>query len=160
MTQKSETKPEINVTPLIDVLLVLLIIFMVVSPLKPSRFDAKIPSEPKPLPADVNANPLSLVVTINADSSLQLNAQKNLGTIADPSALLKTLSETFQQRLENRAFNYQKQFDTKLTEAEKVEKTIFVKAPRSLKYGEIIKVIDGLKGVGAEPIGLQIDDLQ
>ena len=39
-------KPNINVTPLIDVLLVLLIIFMVVSPLKPSTFKTKIPAEP------------------------------------------------------------------------------------------------------------------
>ena len=39
--------PDINVTPLIDVLLVLLIIFMVAAPLKPSRFTAKLPSEPQ-----------------------------------------------------------------------------------------------------------------
>jgi biopolymer transport protein ExbD len=43
-----EATPNINVTPLIDVLLVLLIIFMVISPLKPSRFEAKVPAEPKP----------------------------------------------------------------------------------------------------------------
>ena len=40
-------KPSINVTPLIDVLLVLLIIFMVITPMKPSRFEAKVPAEPK-----------------------------------------------------------------------------------------------------------------
>lgn len=40
MSEKSESKPSINVTPLIDVLLVLLIIFMVISPLKPTRFEA------------------------------------------------------------------------------------------------------------------------
>jgi biopolymer transport protein TolR len=39
--------PNINVTPLIDVLLVLLIIFMVITPSKPSRFEAKVPAEPK-----------------------------------------------------------------------------------------------------------------
>ena len=41
------TKPVINVTPLIDVLLVLLVIFMIIAPLKPSRFEAKLPQEPK-----------------------------------------------------------------------------------------------------------------
>lgn len=40
------TRPNINVTPLIDVMLVLLIIFMVVSPLKPSSFKARVPAEP------------------------------------------------------------------------------------------------------------------
>ena len=53
--------PNINVTPLIDVLLVLLIIFMVITPLKPSRFEAKVPAEPKDQ-QDVNVkpNPLTL----------------------------------------------------------------------------------------------------
>ena len=160
MSSKMETKPEINVTPLIDVLLVLLIIFMVVSPLKPSRFETKVPSEPNNEVKDVAPNILTLVVTVNADSSLQLNGTKNLGTIDEPSALLQTLSETFQMRLQNHTYNYQKQFDNGLTEGEKVEKTIFVKAPRQLAYGEVVKVIDALKGAGAEPIGLQIDDLQ
>ncbi|MEQ1922910.1 MAG: biopolymer transporter ExbD, partial [Pyrinomonadaceae bacterium] len=58
-----EAKPTINVTPLIDVLLVLIIIFMVITPLKPSRFEAKVPAEPKDQ-QDVNVkpNPLTLVV--------------------------------------------------------------------------------------------------
>ncbi len=55
--------PEINVTPLIDVLLVLIIIFMVITPLKPSRFEAKVPAEPKPedQQVDPKPNPLTLV---------------------------------------------------------------------------------------------------
>ena len=44
---KDEATPNINVTPLIDVLLVLLIIFMIITPVKPSRFEAKVPAEPK-----------------------------------------------------------------------------------------------------------------
>lgn len=50
-------KPEINVTPLIDVLLVLLIIFMVITPVSPGKFDARIPSEPKPDRAQVAPDP-------------------------------------------------------------------------------------------------------
>ena len=58
-------KPNINVTPLIDVLLVLLIIFMVVSPLKPANFRTKIPQEPKEI-ANVDTNPDALVIVLNA----------------------------------------------------------------------------------------------
>ena len=39
-------------------------------------------------------------------------------------------------------------------------RTVFIKAPRSVSYGEVAHVIDGLKGAGAEPIGLQIDELE
>ena len=41
----------------------------------------------------------------------------------------------------------------------RIEKTVFIKAPRSIAYGEVAKVIDGLKGAGAEPVGLQLDGL-
>jgi biopolymer transport protein ExbD len=47
-----------------------------------------------------------------------------------------------------------------LPEDVRIEKTVFIKGPRSLPYGEVAKVIDGLKGAGASPIGLQIDDLE
>ncbi|HLA94500.1 MAG TPA: biopolymer transporter ExbD, partial [Pyrinomonadaceae bacterium] len=50
--------PNINVTPLIDVLLVLLIIFMIITPVKPSKFEAKVPAEPKNQQnLDVKPNP-------------------------------------------------------------------------------------------------------
>ena len=59
------SKPHINVTPLIDVLLVLLIIFMVVSPLRPDAFKAKVPAE---LTNDTPSDPQTLVVIIGKDS--------------------------------------------------------------------------------------------
>src|SRR5215510_5693567 len=85
--------PKINVTPLIDVLLVLLIIFMVISPLKPSRFEAKVPAEPKDQ-QDVNVkpNPLTLVVAINRDTrAITLNNDPS-GNIHDPSQLTNRLN--------------------------------------------------------------------
>jgi biopolymer transport protein ExbD len=42
----------------------------------------------------------------------------------------------------------------------RIEKTVFIKAPRTISYGEVARVIDGLKGTGASPIGLQLDDLK
>ena len=44
-------------------------------------------------------------------------------------------------------------------EDERIEKTVFVKAPRAAKYGDVVKVIDAIKGAGANPVGLQVDDL-
>jgi biopolymer transport protein ExbD len=48
---------------------------------------------------------------------------------------------------------------TDLKDDERIEKTVFVKAPRATKYGEVVKVIDAIKGAGANPVGLQVDDL-
>jgi biopolymer transport protein ExbD len=147
----SGATPKINVTPLIDVLLVLLIIFMVISPLKPSRFEAKVPAEPKDQ-QDVNVkpNPLTLVVGINRDTrDVTLNNDK-AGTLDDPSTLTTRLSEIFKQRENNGVFR---------EGTNQVEKTIFIKSPKTVRYGDVVKVIDAAKTAGAEPIGLQIDDL-
>ena len=143
--------PYINVTPLIDVLLVMIIIFMVVTPLKPSRFEAKIPSEPDPNQdlSQLKPNPLTLVVTISSDYKLKLNAD-DMGNVSDTAPLSQRLVSLFQQRKDTRAFR---------PGTEEVEKTVFIKAPRGLKYGDVVKVIDAIKGAGANPVGLQVDDL-
>ena len=85
----NDAKPNINVTPLIDVLLVLLIIFMVVSPLKPSGFKAKIPQEPKDYPADIIQNPYTLIVSLDGSSKIKLNNDAgNFGNSEDPQNLV------------------------------------------------------------------------
>lgn len=151
-------KPNINVTPLIDVLLVLLIIFMVVSPLKPTNFKANIPQQPKPA-AEANPRPDTLIVSLNSDSALRLNSENEMGTVENPEKLVKRLSEIFRQRTENHAYADDAEFRTDLTEAEKIQKTVFIKAPRSVGYGSVVQVIDAVKLAGASPISLQIDDL-
>ncbi len=151
-------KPNINVTPLIDVLLVLLIIFMIITPVKPTDFKAQIPGEPKPT-AETKTHPDSLVVVINADSSLRLNAEKDVGTVREAGKLIEMLAETFKKRTENSVYAHDREFKTDLTEAERIEKTVFIKAPRSIDYGSVVKVIDAVKTAGASPISLQIDEL-
>ena len=153
-----ETKPNINVTPLIDVLLVLLIIFMVVSPLKPTGFEAKIPSEPKAT-AGASPHPDTLVVAINADSTLRLNTESDLGTIQAPEKLVERISDVFRRRIENHAYAEEKLSRTDLSEDERIQKTVFIKAPRSIDYGSVVKIIDAVKIAGANPISLQIDNL-
>ena len=152
--------PYINVTPLIDVLLVLLIIFMVVTPLKPSRFQADIPTQRDPNEdlSKLKPNPLTLVVSISPDLSIKLN-QDSLGSVNDPTPLAQKLALTFQQRKEQRAYKIGMENRTDLKEDDRIEKTVFVKAPRALRYGDVVKVIDAIKGAGANPVGLQVEDL-
>lgn len=107
----SAAHPSINVTPLINILLVLLIIFMVAVPLKPARFAARLPAEPQDLP-----------------------------------------------KL-NRAYRFDMLLREDLPPESRIERTVFIKAPVSLRYGDVAKVIDGIKGAGADPIGLQLDRL-
>ena len=151
--------PFINVTPLIDVLLVVIIIFLVITPLKPSRFKADIPSQRDPNEdvSKLKPNPLTLVVSISTDLQLKLN-QDVMGSVNDPGALAAKLQQTFQQRREQKAYKVGME-TSNLPEEQKIEKTVFVKAPRALHYGDVVKVIDAIKGAGANPVGLQVDDL-
>jgi biopolymer transport protein ExbD len=126
--------PFINVTPLIDVLLVLLIIFMIISPARPNKFDAKIPDKQ---PDEVKKEPdLALVVTIDHGGGYALNMQ--------PAKTLDELQSQLSRALDGRPVEL---------------KAVFLKAPRTLNYGEVAKVIDIMKLAGCAPIGLQIENL-
>jgi biopolymer transport protein ExbD len=143
--------PYINVTPLIDVLLVLLIIFMVVTPLKPKKFQTLVPEPPRPQDQQ-NATPsnLTLRVDIMKDNKLLLN-QEEIGTVDNTGSLSARLSDILRQREEQRIYK---------PGTDIVERTVFIKAPKSFKYGEVVKVIDAIKGAGAKPVGLQVDALE
>ena len=136
-------RPAINVTPLIDVLLVLLIIFMVITPFKPSAFDAKIPSEPTK-DHKVDADPNTLVVAYETNSKLTINREILNASIADTSALTQRLKTVFALREGNA----------------NRERTVFIKAPRTLNYGSVALLIDAVKAAGADPVSLQIDVLE
>ncbi len=142
--------PRINVTPLIDVLLVLLIIFMVVTPMKPSSFKTKVPAEPHhDSPAD--PHPDTLIVTIDRESSLGINLETGLGSVNDPQKLIDRLKSVFDLR----KINYGPPADR----SPAAPTAVFVKAPRGLDYGSVARVVDAVKSAGADPIALQIDDL-
>jgi biopolymer transport protein ExbD len=101
-------------------------------------------------PVDFKPNPLTLVVTITSDRKLTLN-QDDMGTADDTSWLIQRLALIFQQRTEEKVFR---------PGTDKVEKRTYVKAARSLSFGEVKQVMDAVKQAGADPTGLQIDDLQ
>jgi biopolymer transport protein ExbD len=150
-------KPFINVTPLIDVLLVMLIIFMVVSPLKPSRFVTKTASKPDDLRVD--PNPKTLVVTIKPDRTLMLNRESDMGTVYDTSKLATALYDVFQQRFQNRVYRDELRDRVDLPDSVRIERTVFIKAPRMISYADVVRVLDAIEGAGATPVGLQIDYL-
>ena len=152
------TKPNINVTPLIDVLLVLLIIFMVVSPLKPSSFKARVPSEPTNDP-NVNTNINTLVAVVDGDGTLRLNAESNLGTTSDTIKLTDRLRAVFAERIASGQISERFADDPERPISDRIERTVFIKAPRTTGYGEVARVVDAVKLAGAYPISLQIDDL-
>jgi biopolymer transport protein ExbD len=131
---KKTAAPFINVTPLIDVLLVLLIIFMTLSPTRPSKFDARIPDKQEP--SKIKIDDLALVVTINHGGGYALNMQQ--------AATLDELQSQLRSALDGRPVD---------------RKAVFLKAPRALSYGDVAKVIDIMKLAGCAPIGLQIENL-
>jgi biopolymer transport protein ExbD len=132
-----EAVPYINMTPMIDILLVLLIIFMVISPKKPHRFESRIPERPPENMPEQPPDPLALLVTIPMDGeTYKLNTEELSG--------LKSLGERLFKALDGRPAD---------------RKAVFIKAPRALNYGQVVKVIDVVKQVGGEPIGLQIEGL-
>jgi biopolymer transport protein ExbD len=133
----TEAVPYINMTPLIDVLLVLLIIFMVISPQKPHRFEAKIPEKPPQDQPDVQPDPYTLVVSVPREGDLyRLNTEE-----------LKGLTQLYDRLF----FNIDKRPPDR--------RSVFIKAPTGIPFGEVVKVIDVVKKTGAEPIGLQIEGL-
>ena len=137
--------PNINVTPLIDVLLVLLIIFMVIQPHKESKFESQIPEKPKNESNPAPPNETLLVVEVTREGG-GLDQQVKLNNRAMPVTDLEaTLKGIIEQRVQNNP---------------EADKTVFIKAPKDKLYGDIVAVIDAVKGAGAQPIGLQIDFLQ
>ena len=131
MALADPSEPSINVTPLIDVLLVLLIIFMVVVPTRPAQFETKIPAKPdsdRPVATD-----RLLVVALDATGAVTLN---NLPLRLD--------------ELEGR-------LTTELANRTDAERAVILQAPESFAYSRVVEVLDRVKGAGAGPIGLQID---
>lgn len=132
--------PNINVTPLIDVLLVLLIIFMVIQPQKEAKFESQIPQKPQEQDKNAMVPPSDLLMVDVKMTGSGLDQQIELNSRA---MTLQELGTTLKDLLEQRP-----------------DKTVFIKAPKDKQYGDIVAVIDTVKGAGAQPIGLQIDYLQ
>src|SRR5215210_8488859 len=95
-----DVSPAVNVTPLIDILLVLLIIFMVITPLKPARFKTLIP-QPPPENSEIRKSPLTLVVEVDGDSRLRLIRGAETvaeGTVGEAGEVAARLASEWRER--------------------------------------------------------------
>ena len=96
----------------------------------------------------IKPNPLTLVATLASDGKLLLNNEVT-GTVSDPERLRGKLEEIFKERENNGVFRER---------TNEIEKTVFLKVSGPAKYGDFIKLVEAVKGAGAQPIGIQIDD--
>jgi biopolymer transport protein TolR len=127
-------KADINMTPMIDVLLVLIIIFMVITPLTPKGLETLVPQPANPNQPQNQSDTRTVVIVINKDKSMMINQE-----VTDDQKLGPRLEEIFKTR---------------------AERVVFVKGDPDLEYQYVAKAIDIAHGAGIDKVGLMTPQME